>query len=127
MKPKAKILLIEDDPNILLVEKICLEAKGFEVLEAGDGIGGLEMAISHQPALILLDILIPKLNGYMVLEALQNNSGTENIPVLVTSAKAQTQDLQAAFAYKIQGYLIKPFTSQELVNKICEILGKRPK
>jgi CheY-like chemotaxis protein len=122
MESKAKILLIEDNQNILLVEKMCLEANGFEVLEAMDGICGLEMAITQQPDLILLDILIPKLNGYLVMEALQNNSGTRHIPVLITSAKAQTRELQQAFHYKISGYLTKPFTSQELLNKIYDIL-----
>ena len=124
MRPKTRILLIEDNHNILLVEKICLETSGFEVLEAEDGIQGLEMAMNDQPDLILLDILIPKINGYLVLEALQNNNSTSNIPVLITSAKAQTQDLKQAFAHKIQGYLIKPFTSQELLSKINEILGR---
>ncbi|HBF37114.1 MAG TPA: response regulator [Firmicutes bacterium] len=123
MKSKTRILLIEDNHNILLVEKICLEASGFEVLEAEDGIQGLEMAINNQPDLILLDILIPKMNGYLVLEALQNNNAASNIPVLVTSAKAQAGDLKQAFAFNIQGYLIKPFTSQELLSRIHEILG----
>ena len=124
MRSKIKILLIEDDQNILLVEKICLEANGYEVLEAVDGLQGLEASIHDRPDIILLDILIPRLNGYMVLEALQNNSGTRNIPVLVTSAKAQTHDLQQAFTYKIYGYLIKPFTSRELLNKIKDVLER---
>lgn len=121
MNPKAKILLIEDNKNIILVEKMCLEANGYEVLLAEDGIQGLEMVINGKPDLILLDILIPKMNGYLVLEALQNNPVTSDIPVLVTSAKAQVDDLKQAFAYKIQGYLVKPFTSQELLAKIKEV------
>ena len=123
MKSNQKILLIEDHKNIILVEKMCLEANGFEVILAEDGIQGLEMAIHNQPDLILLDILIPKMNGYLVLEALQNNMVASNIPVLVTSAKAQADDLKQAFAYKIQGYLVKPFTSKELLEKIKKILG----
>jgi DNA-binding response OmpR family regulator len=124
MKSNKKILLIEDNKNIILVEKICLEANGFEVILAEDGIQGLERAINDLPDLILLDILIPKMNGYLVLEALQNNSVASNIPVLVTSAKAQVYDLKQAFTYKIHGYLVKPFTSKELLLKIKEILEK---
>jgi CheY-like chemotaxis protein len=124
MKTQTKILLIEDNQNISLVEKMCLEVNGFEVVLAEDGIQGLEMALSNRPDLILLDILIPKMNGYLVLEALQNNNETRNIPVLVTSAKAQADDLKQAFTYKIQGYLVKPFTSQELLSRIKEILGQ---
>jgi DNA-binding response OmpR family regulator len=125
MKSSKKILLIEDNKNIILVEKMCLEANGFEVILAEDGIQGLEMAINCQPDLILLDILIPKMNGYLVLEALQNSVIVSNIPVLVTSAKAQVDDLKQAFTYNIQGYLVKPFTSKELLAKITEILEKR--
>jgi CheY-like chemotaxis protein len=124
MKSNKKILLIEDNKNIILVEKICLEANEFEVILAEDGIQGLEMAIRELPDLILLDILIPKMNGYLVLEALQNNTVTRDIPVLVTSAKAQVDDLKQAFTYKIQGYLVKPFTSKELLGKITTILER---
>jgi CheY-like chemotaxis protein len=122
MKLNKRILLIEDNKNIILVEKMCLEANDFEVILAGDGIQGLEMAISDLPDLILLDILIPKMNGYLVLEALQNNTITNSIPVLVTSAKAQVDDLKQAFTHKIQGYLVKPFTSKELLVAIKQIL-----
>jgi CheY-like chemotaxis protein len=119
---KARILLIEDNKHIILTEEMCLNAQGYEVLIAEDGLQGLQMVINSNPDLILLDILIPKMDGYLVLEALQNNPTTQEIPVLVTSAKAQVNDLKQAFAYKIQGYLVKPFTPQELVLKISEIL-----
>ena len=122
MGANPKILVIEDNKNILLVEKMCLEVNEFQVILAEDGIQGLEMAIHDQPDLILLDILIPKMNGYSVLEALQNNTVTHNIPVLVTSAKAQADDLKQAFNYRIQGYLVKPFTGKELLTKIKIIL-----
>ena len=124
MKPKTKILIIEDNRNILLVEQMCLEANGFQVLVARDGIEGLEIAIRENPDLILLDILVPKMNGYLVMEALQNSNDTRDIPVLITSAKAQEDDLKQAFAYPIKGYLVKPFTTQEMLAKINEILGK---
>jgi Response regulators consisting of a CheY-like receiver domain and a winged-helix DNA-binding domain len=124
MESTPRILLIEDNKNIILVEKMCLETNGYRVFVAKDGISGLEMAISDKPDLILLDIIIPKMNGYLVLEALHNNESTNQIPVVVTSAKAQVDDLKQAFAYKIHGYLVKPFTSQELLMKIKEVIGK---
>lgn len=99
---KKRILIIEDNEHIILVEKICLEAKGYDVSVATDGIEGLESAIRDQPDLILLDILIPKMNGYLVLEALQNNPAIQGIPVIVTSAKAQVDDLKKAYQYNIR-------------------------
>lgn len=123
MNIKLKILVIEDNKNITLVEEMCLEAAGHQVLIAADGIQGLELALNEHPDLILLDILIPKMDGYLVLKALQENPSTMEIPVVVTSAKAQTEDLRKANTYNIDGYLVKPFTPQELVTKINEVLN----
>ncbi len=123
MNPKPKILVIEDHQNITLVEKMCLEAEGFQVLTATDGIQGLELALNEHPDLILLDILIPKMNGYLVLKALQENQSTMEIPVVVTSAKAQIDDLRRAFTFKIHSYLTKPFTPNELTAKVTEVLN----
>jgi DNA-binding response OmpR family regulator len=122
MREVINILIIEDNKNIALTEKICLETANYQVLIAADGITGLEKALEVQPDLILLDILIPKLNGYLVLEALQNDPSLCRIPVLVTSAKAQVADLKQAFTYKIAGYLVKPFLPTELLAKINAIL-----
>jgi two-component system alkaline phosphatase synthesis response regulator PhoP len=120
----ARILLIEDNQNIALTEKIALEAANYEVTVAEDGILGLERALKLSPHLILLDMLIPKMNGYLFLEAWQNNPVISNIPILVTSAKAQVDDLKQAFAYRIAGYLVKPFLPKELLEKVNEILHK---
>ena len=125
MDIKLKILVIEDNKNITLVEKMCLEAAGHQVSIAADGIQGLELAINEHPDLILLDILIPKMDGYLVLKALQENSSTMEIPVVVTSAKAQIEDLRKAYSYKIDGYLVKPFTPRELVAKVNEVFRSK--
>ncbi|TCL71559.1 response regulator receiver domain-containing protein [Hydrogenispora ethanolica] len=119
---KAKVLIMEDNENIALVERICLEAAGYEVLVAADGIQGLETALHDLPQLILADILLPKMNGYLVLEALQNNPATRDIPVIVTSAKAQVDDLKKAHQYPIRQYLIKPFAPEELLAGVAEVL-----
>lgn len=124
MNRKVTVLIIEDNPNIAFTEQICLEAAGYQVVIAVDGRVGLKTAKQVQPDLILLDILIPKLNGYLVLETLQNDPELCKIPVLVTSAKAQTNDLQQALAYKIADYLVKPFLPGELLAKIAEIVKR---
>lgn len=125
MGSKARILLIEDNKNIIFTVEMCLQANGYEVTVAEDGLQGLEMAMNSHSDLILLDLLLPKMDGYLVLEALQNNPVTSKIPVLVTSAKAQVEDLKQAFQYKIQGYLVKPFTPIELISKVSGILNKK--
>lgn len=125
MHTKLKILVIEDHKNIALVEKMCLEAEDHHVLIAEDGIQGLELALNEHPDLILLDILIPKMDGYLVLKALHENPSIMDIPVVVTSAKAQIDDLKKAFTYKIHGYLVKPFTPRELILKVNEVLSRK--
>lgn len=122
MSKQLKILLIEDNKHIVMVEKMCLEANDYKVTIAFDGLQGLDLAINTHPDLILLDLLIPKLDGFMVLEALQNNPSTAEIPILITSAKAQMDDLKQAFLYKIRGYMVKPFSPKELLLKIKEIM-----
>jgi DNA-binding response OmpR family regulator len=124
MSNLIKILIIEDNQNIVFTEKICLESASYQVFVADDGISGLEKALVVQPDLILLDLLLPKMNGYLVLEALQNQPLLAKIPVLVTSAKAQTEEMKQAFAYHIAGYLVKPFLPEELLAKIKLSLTK---
>jgi two-component system alkaline phosphatase synthesis response regulator PhoP len=127
MVKMKRILIIEDSPNIVMVERLCLKANGYEVLTAVDGLQGLAMAISEHPDLILLDLLLPKLDGYLFLKALHENPAIAAIPVLVTSAKAQVDDLEQAHTYKISGYLVKPFTPTELLAKIAQIQNKEAK
>lgn len=127
MEKLKRLLLIEDNKNIALTERFCLETEGYQILLAGDGVTGLEIAINEKPDLILLDLLIPKMDGFLVLEALRSNPSVSDIPVLVTSAKAQVEDLEKAYTFKIDGYLIKPFTPNELINKVSQILSKLEK
>lgn len=119
----ARILIIEDNKNIAFTEQICLEAANYEVAVAEDGITGLELTLTFHPDLILLDLLIPKMNGDLFLEAQQNNPAISQIPVLVTSAKAQEAELKQAFLHRIRGYLIKPFEPEALLQKIERILN----
>ena len=125
MTAQGRILIIEDNQNIVFVEKLCLEANGYTVNVAADGISGLDKALAEHPDLIILDLILPKLNGYLVLEAMQNNPLTKNIPVLVTSARAQAADVKQAYSYQIAGYLIKPFTHLELLDKVNQIAHRK--
>ena len=122
---RPRILIVEDHKNIILLEKFCLETNGYHIIVAEDGLSGLELAIKEQPDLILLDLLIPKMDGYLVMKALRNNPTTNNIPILITSAKAQNEDLKQASHYNIQGYLVKPFTTKDLLAKVSEIVIRK--
>lgn len=110
-----KILLADDAKNIVLVLKMSLEKAGYEVLVARDGLSALELAQEEDPDLILLDILMPKMNGFLVLEALKNEPGTAEIPVVFISAKSEQKDLKRAEELGASDFLIKPIKQEALL------------
>ncbi|MFP4017571.1 MAG: response regulator [Halanaerobiales bacterium] len=110
-----KILLADDAKNIVLVLKMSLEKAGYEVLIARDGLAALELAQNKAPDLILLDILMPKMNGFLVLEALKDEPGTAEIPVVFISAKSEKKDLKRAEELGASDFLIKPIKQEALL------------
>jgi DNA-binding response OmpR family regulator len=119
---KKKILVVEDERNILLTIRMCLEQAGYEVVMAEDGITAIQKALDSHPDLILLDLIIPKMNGYLVCEAIKQEESTRDIPVMVISARAQEEDIKQAKDLGTVDYIVKPFSPEELRNKIKNIL-----
>jgi len=114
-----KILIIEDEKNTNLSLKLLLEKQGYEVKVVTNGLDGIKTAQDYLPDLILLDIVLPKMNGYLVCEAIKENISTKNIPVIFMSAKTQEEDIKKAHLVGGNDYLIKPF-SPEQVNTIIK-------
>lgn len=115
-----KILLVEDEKNIILAVKMCLKKEGYDVVVVEDGVSAIDKAFDEKPELILLDILIPKMNGFLVCEALRDEDETKEIPIVMLSAKAEEADIQRAMQLGANDYLVKPFKPQELLAKIKE-------
>ncbi|MFW6389596.1 MAG: response regulator [Halanaerobiales bacterium] len=113
-----KIMVVEDAKNIILVLKKSLKNAGYDVITARDGLEAIEKAQSSAPNLILLDILIPKMNGFLVFEALQDDPKTEEIPVVFISAKAEKEDLEKAISMGAKDYLIKPIKQEDLLETV---------
>ena len=90
----ARIVLIEDEPNIVLAVKMCLERDGHEVLTEVDGIKGLETVVREVPDLVLLDLLIPQMDGIMVCRVLKDNPATAHVPIVIISAKSSDADVE---------------------------------
>lgn len=118
----AKILVVDDAKNILLVLKMSLEKAGYEVVTAKDGISALKKAQKLDPDLILLDILIPKMNGFLVFEALKDETSTIDIPVIFISAKAEEKDLEKAKNMGAEDFLIKPIKQDQLLETVDKYL-----
>lgn len=115
-----KILIVEDEKNILLSLKILLKSQGYNVEVAINGIDAIELAQSFLPDLVFLDIILPKVNGYLVCEALRADADTRHIPIIFMSAKNQEKDIEKAYEVGGNDYLVKPFAPtqiKELLNK----------
>ncbi|MDO9543031.1 MAG: response regulator [Kiritimatiellia bacterium] len=115
---KKKILLIEDEPSQVMMIKFRLEANNFDFLAACDGEEGLKKARAEKPDLILLDLIMPKINGYEVCRRLRQNPETKNIPVIILTASVGNDVNEKSLACGANDCLIKPFESAELVAKI---------
>ena len=119
------ILLIEDEPDIQTVVKFALEVTGgHAVTVADDGLQGLEVARKAQPDVILLDVMMPRMDGHELLRLLKASDKTSGIPVIVLSAKAQQKDVDAGLELGADAYLTKPFDSRTLSDEVEEIVRK---
>ena len=122
---KTKILVVDDEPKIVQTLKDRLEMNEYHVLAAYDGKEGLDSAIENEPDIILLDILMPVMDGLEMLEALRRNPDCGDIPVIMLTARSQAQDIERAKASGIEDYVVKPFEISELLEKIENIVEKR--
>lgn len=120
-----KVLIVEDDSFIVDMYTTKLELEGFQVVSAEDGLKGLEVAKREKPTIILLDILMPKMDGFAYLEAAKKDPEIKAIPVLLLTNLGQKEDVQKGYELGAVGYLIKAhFMPSEVVEKIKQILNE---
>ena len=121
---KTTLLVIEDDPDIVELLRYNLEREGFRVLIATDGEHGLADAARHQPDLLLLDLMLPGLDGLEVCRRLRAQEGTRGIPVLVLTAKSEEADVVIGLEMGADDYLTKPFSPRELLARAEGQIGR---
>lgn len=120
---RSKILVVEDNPDTRRFLQVMLNRE-FEVLIAKDGLEGVELAKNHQPDLIVLDVVMPNLNGYDTCKKLKSTPETESIPVIFLSAKNTTADVTYGISMGADDYLPKPFDHKELLARIKSRLAR---
>lgn len=126
MAKKIKILLIEDDPFLLSMYATKFELEGFEIISADDGEKALKTAGKEKPDIILLDVLLPKMDGFEVLKELKKNEETKAAPVILLTNLSQRDDVEKGLALGAVDYLIKAhFMPTEVVEKIKKILAEK--
>ncbi len=118
----SKILIIEDEPEQIQLISMRLKANGYEVISAETAKGGLKVAEEESPDLILLDILLPDMNGLEVAESLKSGNMTKEIPIVAITAVGTPDIEEQCKNVGIAGFLRKPYESEDLVNKIKEQL-----
>jgi DNA-binding response OmpR family regulator len=127
MQTKTKVLVIEDEVNIRENIQELLEAKGYNVRTATNGKQGILEAIDYRPHLILCDVMMPKMDGFKVLEQIRKSSNVQNVPFIFLTAKVEKQDLRHGMEMGADDYISKPFTSKELMSAIEARLKRHEK
>ncbi len=124
--PNKHILCIEDEPEMIELIRLILARRGFEVSGANSGKEGLEIMHKKQPDLVLLDLMMPDMDGWEVYQQMKANEETKNIPVIVVTAKAQSIDkVLGLHIAKVDDYIAKPFSPQDLMNSVDKVLEKK--
>ncbi len=120
---KKKILVVDDEEDIVTTIKMRLEASGYEVIAASDGNAAYEKAKAESPDLIILDLMLPGMDGYQVCRLLKFDDYYKGIPIIMLTAQSQKEDREWGQKVGADLYLTKPFEPKELVEKIKEFLG----
>lgn len=126
MTKKKKVLLTDDEPNIVRVVSARLKAHGYEVAEAYDGEEALAKIDTEKPDILLLDIMLPKMDGFEVCSRIRSSEAYRNIPIILFSAKTQEEDKKKGREVKADAYISKPFDPQRLIETIEHLLSKEP-
>ena len=125
MGDKKKILLVDDERDLVVNVAMRLEHAGYEVLSSYDGVHALEQVRKEKPDLIILDIMLPKMDGYKVCGLLKKDARYARIPIIMFTAKAHEADEKLAREVGADAYIIKPFEAKVLMAKIAELLESR--
>lgn len=124
--PQPRVLVVEDETFLVKIYAVKLKKEGYEVSIASDGEQAVAMARDLKPDLILLDLILPKMNGFDALEAMRASQENKHTPVIILSNLGQEEDMKRARAFGVDAYLVKANHSiQEIVDKIRETLKKK--
>lgn len=119
----SKILVVDDEPNILLSLEFLMKHAGFQVRTASDGDAALAAVATEAPDLVLLDVMMPRRDGYEVCQAIRQNPALAHVKIIMLTAKGRDVEREKGLALGADDYIIKPFATQELVNKVKELLA----
>lgn len=118
-----KILIVDDEPNIVMSLDYLLRRKNYDVFIARNGLEAINAIKEHQPDLILLDIMMPDVDGYEICERVKSNPETSQIKIIFISAKSKKSDIDKGYELGADMYMVKPFSNKELLDQITKQLS----
>lgn len=118
-----KILIVDDEPNIVMSLDYLLRRKNFETFIARNGTEALSSIYDHAPDLILLDIMMPDVDGYQICKQVKENPETKHIKVIFISAKSKKDDIDKGYSLGADMYIMKPFSNKEILEQITNLLA----
>lgn len=120
-----RILIVDDEPNIVLALELLMKREGYETRSVGDGERAVEAAEVFRPDLILLDVMMPRLDGYEVCQRIRSDAALKDISIVMLTAKGREVEREKGLALGADLYITKPFSTREVVRKVKEMLAPK--
>ena len=120
---RKKILLVDDSNTILMMEKFILRDQRYELIVASDGEEGVQKAVEHRPDLILLDVIMPKLNGFEACRRIREHEATRATPIIMVTTRGEATNVETGWSSGCTDYVTKPIDAIELLAKVRNLLG----
>ena len=126
MADRRRVLVVDDEPDVLLLCRVNLEFEGYEVMEASDGVEAMSRVRERRPDVVLLDVMMPRMDGWQVLNELKADDELKDIPVVMLTAKVQDQDQIRGWSSGASEYITKPFSPLSLSQVLEDVLADGP-
>jgi DNA-binding response OmpR family regulator len=120
-----RILIVDDEPNIVLALEILMKREGYEIRTVGDGERAVEAAEAFRPDLILLDVMMPRMDGFEVCQRIRADASLKGISIVMLTAKGREVEREKGLALGADLYITKPFSTREVVRKVKEMLASK--
>lgn len=122
---KRSVLVVDDEANIVTSLEFLMRQLKVDVRVAGDGDAALDEINAHPPDLVLLDVMLPKRDGYSVCRAIRANAAWDNVKIIMLTAKSRDEERERGLAAGADGYIVKPFSTREVMEQVKALLGMR--
>ena len=119
-----KVLLVDDSSTVLMMEKLVLKKRAYQIVTASNGEEGVERALAERPDVILMDVVMPRMNGFEAVRRLRQQEATRDIPIIMVTTRGESDNVETGFASGCNDYITKPVDALELLTKLKDQLGE---